>query len=176
MRQVFQTPGVPPRMGRTILPIMGCTEKRSNAATNIVNPNSQAKAEILREGKPATVSVAFFVEEGMKGTYRQSDMRKKSKGPGAFTGIVLVPNVVERTPPYVEEVLPGSPAAAAGLKADDLIVYIDGELVSTISLYHELLGSRRPGETIQLEVQRGNKLEGKKLILAKFPEAKAPPK
>ncbi len=136
----------------------------------------QAKVDILREGKPASVDVAFFIQEGMKGTYKQSDARKKVKGPGGYTGLVLVPNVVERTPPYVEEVLPNSPAAAAGLKPDDLIVYLDGELVSTITLYHEMLASRRPGETIKLEVQRGNTLKGVELKLAKFPEVKPPPK
>src|SRR6516165_5 len=44
---VFQTPGVPPRMGSTILPIMGWTENNKSAARNIVAPNNQADPEIL---------------------------------------------------------------------------------------------------------------------------------
>src|SRR3954463_304265 len=44
---VVQTPGVPPRMGSTILPIMGWTENSKRAARNIVAPNSQANPEIL---------------------------------------------------------------------------------------------------------------------------------
>jgi serine protease Do len=40
-------------------------------------------------------------------------------------GIVLVPDVVSRTPPYVDRVLPNSPAATAGLRPDDLVVMID---------------------------------------------------
>jgi len=40
----------------------------------------------------------------------------------ASLGIVLVPDVLERTPPYVDRVLPDSPAARAGIRPDDLIV------------------------------------------------------
>src|SRR5690349_6729694 len=44
---VVQTPGVPPRIGSTILPIMGWTENSKRAARNIVVPNNQADPEIL---------------------------------------------------------------------------------------------------------------------------------
>ena len=35
-------------------------------------------------------------------------------------GIVLIPNVVEKTPPYVDRILPNTPADEAGLMPDDL--------------------------------------------------------
>ncbi len=47
-------------------------------------------------------------------------------------GVVLVPDVLERTPPYVEAVRAASPAAAAGLKADDLIVLVGDHLVQSL--------------------------------------------
>jgi S1-C subfamily serine protease len=127
----------------------------------------QAKADITREGKKASVDIPFFVQEAMKGKYKQSDLKKKKSGVGVYTGIVLVPNVVERCPPYVEEVVPDSPAAKAGLKPDDLIVYMNGELVSTINIFNDYLNNYHPGEEIQLEVQRGTELVGVKLMLAK---------
>jgi len=37
-------------------------------------------------------------------------------------GIVLVPNVLDKTPPFIDLVVSGSPAAAAGLEVD---VWID---------------------------------------------------
>jgi serine protease Do len=46
----------------------------------------------------------------------------------AALGIVLVPDVITRTPPYVDRVIALSPAARAGLKPDDLIVMIDGQI------------------------------------------------
>ena len=49
----------------------------------------------------------------------------------AALGIVLVPDVVTRTPPYVDRVVPNSPAAAAGLRPDDLLVMVDSQVASS---------------------------------------------
>ena len=46
-------------------------------------------------------------------------------------GIVLVPDVVQRTPPYLDQVRPASPAASAGLRADDLLVMVDDHLIQS---------------------------------------------
>src|SRR5262249_28347555 len=88
----------------------------------------QAKAEIRKGDQVRTVSIMEMLDK--KADYRPVANRdNKEKGPWAYHGIVLVPNVSETTPPYVDDVLPGSPAARAGLKVDDLIVYVDGEQV-----------------------------------------------
>jgi serine protease Do len=89
---------------------------------------------------------------------------------GGYHGIVLVPNVVERTPPYVEEVLPGSPAAKAGMRPDDLIVYVDGEPVTSIAGFRDQMSRTRPGQTVKLEVRRGEKLEAVELKLESLPK------
>ena len=61
-------------------------------------------------------------------------------------GFMLVPNVLPRTPPYVDAVRPDSPADKAGLRTDDLVVFVGEQpisscqsLVETLSL-HELNG------------------------------------
>jgi serine protease Do len=54
-------------------------------------------------------------------------------------GIVLVPDVVERTPPYVDQVLPGSPAANAGIRPDDLVVLLGDRLVRSCKALREEL-------------------------------------
>ena len=46
-------------------------------------------------------------------------------------GITLVPDVLERTPPYVDAVRAGSPAAVAGIRPDDLIVLVGDHLVQS---------------------------------------------
>jgi serine protease Do len=49
----------------------------------------------------------------------------------AALGIVLVPDVVTRTPPYVDRLVPNSPAAQAGMRPDDLVVMIDSQVTTS---------------------------------------------
>jgi serine protease Do len=104
-------------------------------------------------------ALADFVEKAKKGEYKPIVREKAAGGPGGYHGIVLVPDVVDRTPPFVEEVMPGSPAAKAGLRPDDLIVYIDGEKVISIKAFKEIVDKARPGTTFKLEVRRGDRLQ-----------------
>ncbi len=46
-------------------------------------------------------------------------------------GLVLVPDVLDRTPPYVDQVRPGSPAARAGIRPDDLILMLGQQLIQS---------------------------------------------
>ena len=133
----------------------------------------QAKVDIQRDDKTASVDMATFVKEAMAGTYKQSEKRKNKEDRGGYHGIVLVPNAVGLTPPYVEEVLQGSPAASSGLRPDDLIVYIDGELVPSIKIFRDIMKQVGPGTEIKLDVQRGNKLKSFKVKVIEFPNVKA---
>ena len=132
----------------------------------------QAKVDIQREDKVVKMDMATFVKEAIAGTYKQSEKRKKEDR-GGYHGIILVPNAVGVTPPYVEEVLPNTPAALAGLRPDDLIVYVDGELVTSIKTFREIMRQIGPGTEVKLEVQRGNKLKSVKLKLTEQPKLKA---
>jgi S1-C subfamily serine protease len=124
------------------------------------------------EGGAVTVSILDLVEKKEK--YRPIDPTKKlAEGQGTYTGILLVAQPVERTPPYIEEVVPGSPADKAGLKPDDLIVYVDGLPVGDIQAFQNALARYQPNSTIKLEVQRGRKLQTVALTLAK---PRTPPK
>jgi serine protease Do len=126
-----------------------------------------AKVEVRqKDDQVVTVSILDLVEK--KENYKPVDVKsRKEKGGGGYTGIVLVPNVVERTPPYVEDVVPGSPADRAKVRADDLIVYVDGLPVPDINTLQDILERYRPGSEIKLEIQRGNKLSTVSLKLEK---------
>jgi len=123
-----------------------------------------------------------FVEKGRTGKYKPLE----TKGPaeivdkGAFTGIVLVPNILERTPAYVEEVLPNSPASKAGLKPNDLVVFlrlpaqdgsgeIEERLVGSINVYRELMASVEPGAKVEIIYRRGQQLMRTDLHTTKRP-------
>jgi serine protease Do len=101
--------------------------------------------------------LATFVDKAMKGQYKPIARKEPLTGQAGFHGIVLVPNVVERTPPFVEEVLPNSPAARAGLRPDDLIVYIDGEQINSVKAFNDLIDRTPPGTTLRFEVRRFEK-------------------
>jgi serine protease Do len=132
----------------------------------------QASAEVQREGKSEKVSMAMFVKKGMEGTYKQGDKVAKFDK-GGYHGIVLVVNAVSSTPPYVEEVESGSPGEKAGLRPDDLILYVEGFSVPTIKVFRETLKQYAPGDSVVLQYQRGSKLESVKLTLAKQPKVQA---
>lgn len=128
-------------------------------------------------------TLATFVEKGKKGEYKPKP-RSERLGNAGYHGIVLVPNVVqERTPPFIEEVLKDSPAAKAGLKSDDLIVYVDGEQVVSIEALNKILLNSPPGTTLKLEVRRVDRTvegSGDKLVTIDIkldqPVAKVAPK
>jgi serine protease Do len=143
-----------------LLGIIG-KELRNAAADTWVNYAIPVQAKVeVRDGATArTVTLAEFVRLGMRGEYKPTARAEKAAGEGAFHGIVLVPNVVERTPPYVEDTLPGSPAAAAGLRPDDLIVYVDGEPAPSIAAFRAIMARTHPGQVVKLEVRRGERLE-----------------
>jgi serine protease Do len=126
----------------------------------------QTSMEVLeKEGTKRTVTIAEVVEkrEGYKVVSRDRSRKRENN----YHGITLVPDPVELTPPFVEEVAPGSPGAKAGLKPDDLIVYVDGEQVGSIKALLDRFGQIAPEATVTLEVRRGDKLTTLKLVMGK---------
>jgi serine protease Do len=73
-------------------------------------------------------------------------------------GLVMVPDVVYRTPAYVESVVPGSPAAKAGVVTEDLVVFVNDELVQSNRTLKTILGRIESGDTLRLVVRRKEKL------------------
>jgi serine protease Do len=114
--------------------------------------------------------LAEMVEKGRLGNYRPIIKIKQTSGPSGYHGIVLVPNVVERTPPFVEDTVPGSPAAKAGLKPDDLIVYVNNEKIASIKDFRDIVDRARPGTDVKLEIRRGEKLLTVMVKLDPMPE------
>jgi serine protease Do len=69
-------------------------------------------------------------------------------------------------PPYVDRVVPGGPAQLAGIQADDLIVSIAGDKVTTVGQYQSRVAQLTDAEEVVLVVARK-----KELIRALIPSA-----
>ena len=73
-------------------------------------------------------------------------------------GIVLVPDVLERTPAYVDQVRPGSAAARAGLRPDDLILLVGNHLTQSCKALQKELEIIDRADSVKLTVLRGQEL------------------
>jgi serine protease Do len=128
------------------------------------------KIEVKDGEQLRVISLEEFVIDGIKGTYKTPTKPKDREGPGVFTGIVFVPNILPQTPPYVDRVLAGSPAHKAKLQPDDLVVYMDGEPIYSVQAFKDLAKKYPPGSKVQLEVRRGERLTAVELELADLPK------
>ena len=128
------------------------------------------------EEKTRLVTMTEFVTKGMKGEYQTVKKDRTILGEGGYSGIIFIPDVLERTPAYVEDVVPGSPAAKAGLRPDDLISFVDGEPVVSIKTWNTWLRKNtRPGTALRIEVRRGESLQPIVLTLGEHPTKPMPP-
>jgi serine protease Do len=69
-------------------------------------------------------------------------------------GIVLVPDLVPRTPPFIDTLRRGGPAERAGLLPDDLVLYVNGRLVASAQALRAELSQIDRGDEIRLTVLR----------------------
>lgn len=85
---------------------------------------------------------------------------KKPKEPVTLNllGLTLVPDVLTKTPPYLDRVAVGSVAAKAGLKADDLVLFVNERAVSSCKVLLEELTYIDRLDDVRLIVQRGQEL------------------
>ncbi len=80
-------------------------------------------------------------------------------------GIVLVPDVLYRTPAFVEEVIPDSPAARLDLQPDDLVVFVNDQLVHSIRSLNEQLRQLQAEDDLTIVVRRGKQLVSMKMVV-----------
>lgn len=73
-------------------------------------------------------------------------------------GILIVPDVGQRTPPFVESILGGSEAQRLGIQPDDLIVMIDNRLTPSLPALEQSLFSKKEGETVMVTIERNQNL------------------
>jgi serine protease Do len=92
----------------------------------------------------------------------RSERSEESSNPRRYApvdfGLVMVPDVLFRTPAFVDRVLVGSPAAFADIRPNDLVLFVNDELIQSCRLFKDELGRLEAGDTLKLVVRRGNTL------------------
>ncbi|NOY42411.1 MAG: PDZ domain-containing protein [Planctomycetes bacterium] len=73
-------------------------------------------------------------------------------------GLRMIPDVLARTPPYIDTVRRKSAADAAGLRPDDLVVFVEGEPVSSRKAFFEQLLYHDREQNLRLSVLRDGAL------------------
>lgn len=87
------------------------------------------------------------------------DERKPERAmSAALLGLILVPDVLDRTPPYLDRVQPGSAADKAGLRPDDLVLFINGQLVPSCQTFEADLERIDQADKVRLTVLRDQEL------------------
>ena len=121
---------------------------RNNIWLNFALPTNEFAASVdsIRQGKALPAQ----------------DKNKPKKPDNPLTlarlGIVLVPNVLERTPPFVDIVRPASAAAHAGVRPDDLILLVDSRVVQSCAALQTELAEREADSEVRLTLMRGTEL------------------
>ncbi len=70
---------------------------------------------------------------------------------------------------YISEVSPGGPAEAAGLVAGDIVTAIDGVAIDQQNAFAEVLFLHQPGDTVSVDVLRGDQSLTVQLTLDRTP-------
>jgi serine protease Do len=73
-------------------------------------------------------------------------------------GVVLVPDLVPRTPPFIDTLRRGSLAERAGLLPDDLVLYVNNRLVPSAQALRAELSQIDRGDELRLTVLRNAEL------------------
>jgi len=89
-------------------------------------------------------------------------------------GLVMIPDVVARTPAFVEDVTPDSAAALGGIRTDDLILFVNGELIQSCRHFAEVCAKLEDSSMIDVVIRRDGKLETIKLVVPEKEEAVEP--
>jgi S1-C subfamily serine protease len=70
----------------------------------------------------------------------------------------------------VAEVRPGDPAEQGGIEVGDRIVSVDGQEVNESADVSALVTAKRPGDKVEITVQRGGEEESLNVELGERPE------
>ncbi|MDQ6607759.1 MAG: trypsin-like peptidase domain-containing protein [Actinomycetota bacterium] len=140
-----------------------------NSAGQVVGINDQIDTNATNaSGSGSSAGVGFAVPSNTIARVAR-DIISTGKARNAYVGVSLQPSSTGGA--SVGAVVPGAPAAQAGVKAGDKITAVNGHTVSTVNQFIATIANYSPGDTVTLTVQRGSGSTSVKVKLGTQPAA-----
>jgi len=139
-------------------PVESASQFRNIVAST--NPDAMVEIALIRDGKRITVKAQL----GELASEPGSEGKREKQAEGMNTGLTVEPLTDDLARQYgfvkgegllVTDVEDGSPAAAVGIQADDLITEINRVKVTTVQQYREALAKSKESVLILLKVKDG---------------------
>ncbi|QDU79703.1 putative periplasmic serine endoprotease DegP-like precursor [Polystyrenella longa] len=96
--------------------------------------------------------------DGREGDPLNEPVDPKSRIKTRDLGFILVPDVVARTPAYVDRVLSETPAAEVGIQPDDLILFINDQIVPSIEDVMQVMARLEEFDDVKIILRRGDQI------------------
>jgi len=116
--------------------------------------NETVMLNVVREGKSLEISAVL-----------NPATQPKNVGPRAVMGINVIDASPKGTGTKVDAVTTDMPAAKGGVKVGDVIQKVDGKDVPGPDVFRELMAGRRPGDVVELLLERNGKREEARVTL-----------
>ncbi|MBM81735.1 MAG: serine protease [Planctomycetaceae bacterium] len=111
------------------------------------------------------------IEQMISGNFENKPRRDPADNPNRYRvtdfGIVMVPDVIFRTPAYVDSIAPNSAASKVGLRPDDLVLFVNDELIQSVRVLSEQMGYLESGDVLRLVVRRNDQLVTVEMLVPK---------
>jgi serine protease Do len=180
------TAGIISAKGRNIDILGGGSAIESFLQTDAaVNPGNSGGALVDSDGKLVGINTAIASQTGSYSGYSFAvpasivqkvvkDLKEFGIAQRGFMGVSIQSldselakelkiNIVEGV--HIADVQDGGAADKAGMKMDDIVMKINGRVVKTAPELQELVGRNRPGDELEVTVNRDGKLETLYIIL-----------
>jgi putative serine protease PepD len=149
-----------------------------NAAGQVIGLNDQIETNNTNgQGEGSSSGVGFATPSNSDARIAR-EIIATGQAHNAYVGVSLDPSVTggaavakNSSTAGAAPIVPGSPAAKAGLQAGDLIMAVNGTPVASVNQFVATIANYAPGDTVTLTVNRGGQNKSIKLTLGAQPSS-----
>ncbi|MFZ1083189.1 MAG: trypsin-like peptidase domain-containing protein, partial [Candidatus Kryptoniota bacterium] len=157
-----------------------------------INPGNSGGALVNIRGEVVGINTAIATSTGFNEGYgfaipinlakkMAEDLIAYGKVKRPWLGIQMKSNGIDETDAHalgmskptgvlVEDVMPGTPAEKAGIKAGDVILAVDGKEVDAPNEIQTEIAEHKPGDVVAVKVFRGGNMMTKDVTLSELPQ------